>query len=249
VASVTESEIVQFVEQHIGQFHASRLEALFKLRLKKILARKNPYLFKAKYLNSAPDLIKTILDAHLSSQEETIFGTFLEELARFICGKVYGGKKSAAEGIDLEFEKDGVWYLVSLKSGPKWGNSEAVKRMVESFNKAKKILGTNTRGIKVVCVNGCCYGKEKNIERKGNYLKLCGQRFWEFVSGDQDFYVHIIEPLGHKAKEKNEQFQLEYGKIITKFTLEFTKGYCAPDGAILWARLTQFNSGIGESSI
>ena len=35
MASVTESEIVQFVEQHIGQFHASRLEALFKLRLKK----------------------------------------------------------------------------------------------------------------------------------------------------------------------------------------------------------------------
>ena len=67
--------------------------------------------------------MKTILDAHLSSQEEGIFGGFLEELAVFICGRVYRGKKSSAEGIDLEFEKDGTSYLVSIKSGPNWGNS------------------------------------------------------------------------------------------------------------------------------
>jgi hypothetical protein len=49
-------------------------------------------LFKAKNQNTAHDLVKTILDAHLSSQEEGIFGGFLEELAIFICERVYGGK-------------------------------------------------------------------------------------------------------------------------------------------------------------
>lgn len=186
--------------------------------------------------------MKTILDAHLSSQEEGIFGGFLEELAVFICGRVYGGKKSSAEGIDLEYQKDGTVYLVSIKSGPNWGNSRQVSKMKDDFRKAKRILGTNTKGIKVVTVNGCCYGKDDNPD-KGEYLKLCGQRFWEFISGDDKLYIDIIDPLGHKAKEKNEQFQIEYSNVINKFTLEFSKEYCGQDGAILWKKLVRFNSG------
>ena len=242
MGKVTKNEIINFIEPNIRQFHSRRLENLLTLQLKKILSRKNPYLFKAKNQNTAHDLVKTILDAHLSSQEEGIFGGFLEELAVFICGHVYGGKKSSAEGIDLDLQKDGTVYLVSIKSGPNWGNSRQVSKMKDDFRKAKRILGTNTKGIKVVTVNGCCYGKDDNPD-KGEYLKLCGQRFWEFISGDDDLYTDIIDPLGHKAKEKNEQFQVEYSNVINKFTLEFSKEYCGQDGSILWGKLVRFNSG------
>ena len=240
--NISQNEIIRFIEPNIHQFHTRRLENLLALQLKKILSRKNPYLFKAKNQNTAHDLVKTILDAHLSSQEEGIFGGFLEELAVFICGRVYRGKKSSAEGIDLEFEKDGTSYIVSIKSGPNWGNSRQIARMKDDFKRAKKIRGTNTKGIRPVAVNGCCYGKDDNPD-KGDYIKFCGQRFWEFISGDENLYTDIIEPLGHKAKEKNEQFQVEYAKVINKFTLEFSKEYCAPDGSILWAKLVRFNSG------
>ena len=222
--NVAKKEIIKFIEPNIQQFHCRRLENLLVLQLKKILVRKNPYLFKAKNQHTAQDLIKTILDAYLSSQEEGIFGGFLEELAIFICGKVYRGRKSSAEGIDLEFEKDGISYLVSIKSGPNWGNSRQIAKMKDDFRKAKKILGTNTQGIKVVAVNGCCYGKDDKPD-KGDYLKLCGQRFWEFISGDENLYTDIIEPVGHKAQEKNEEFQTEYAKVVNKFTLEFSKEY------------------------
>ncbi len=74
-------------------------------------------MFRTKNQTTAQDLVKTILDAHLSSQEEGIFGGFLEELAVFICGRVYGGRKSSSEGIDLEFSKDGISYIVSIKDG------------------------------------------------------------------------------------------------------------------------------------
>lgn len=47
--------------------------------------------------------------------------------------------KSAAEGVDLEFNKDGKKYLVSIKSGPNWGNSSQIKKMIDNFNKAKNI--------------------------------------------------------------------------------------------------------------
>lgn len=44
----------------------------------------NPYLFKAKNITTTGELVKGLHDAHLSSQEEGIFGDFLEGLAVFI---------------------------------------------------------------------------------------------------------------------------------------------------------------------
>jgi hypothetical protein len=243
MASVTAQEIIKFIEEHIPSFHRRRLESLSALKLKKVLRRKNPYLFKAKFVTNAPDLVKLILDAHLSSQEETIFGGFLEGLAVFICRHVFAGKKSSAEGIDLEFERDEIYFIVSIKSGPNWGNSSQIKKMRQNFMQAKRILGTNTSAKNIVAVNGCCYGQE-NSEDKGDYLKKCGQKFWEFVSGDNNLYTAIIEPLGHKAKERNEEFQVEYGKVINRFTAEFIEDFCEADGTILWDKIVQFNSAI-----
>lgn len=199
-------------------------------------------MFRAKNQTTAQDLVKTILDAHLSSQEEGIFGGFLEELAVFICSKVYGGRKASSEGIDLEFLKDGATYIVSIKSGPNWGNSRQIARMKDDFKRAKRILGTNVSRQKVIAVNGCCYGKDDKPD-KSDYLKLCGQRFWEFISGDENLYTDIIEPLGHKAKEKNDKFSEEYAKVINKFTIEFATEYCDSDGSIRWEKLVKFNSG------
>lgn len=140
--SIKISDVMAYVEGNIGNFHSNRLQNLRKLKLSQILKRKNPYLFKAKNILTAQDLVKTLLDAHLSSQEETIFGDFLEGLAIFINGRVYGGRKSSAEGIDLEFDKDGIRYIVSIKSGPNWGNSSQIKKMRDNFQKAKRILRT-----------------------------------------------------------------------------------------------------------
>ncbi|MBF0458045.1 MAG: cytosolic protein [Nitrospirae bacterium] len=234
--------IRQYVEYNIGVFHKKRIQNLEKLRLNQILKRKNPYLFKAKNILTAQDLIKTLLDAFLSSQEETIFGEFLEGLAVFICAEVYGGKKSAAEGIDLEFDKDDIKYIVAIKSGPNWGNSSQINKMKDNFKKARKILSTNTLKVNIVSVNGCCYGKDNNPD-KGDYLKLCGQRFWEFISGNASLYINIIEPLGYKAKEKNDEFYESYAKLINVFTFEFGRAFCTA-GTIDWEALIKFNSSI-----
>ena len=238
---ITQQEITDYVEANIQNFHQRRLEKLQKLRLMNVVKRKNPYLFKAKNINTAQDFVKTILDAFLSSQEEGIFGGFLEELAIFICSQVYGGQKSSTEGIDLEFETDNIRYIVQIKSGPNWGNNDQTKKMRDNFEKAKRILGTNTSPANVVAVNGCCYGKDQK-PNKGDYWKLCGQQFWEFISGDENLYTDIIEPLGHRAKEKNEQFMQEYAKVINKFTSEFIRTFCGTDGSILWEEIVKFNS-------
>jgi hypothetical protein len=129
MSNINLDDLKSYVEVNIGSFHESRLDSLKKLKLEDILKRKNPYLYKAKNILIAGDLVKIILDAHLSSQEEGIFGNFLEGLAIYINGKVYNGKKSSAEGIDLEFDRDKKRYIVTIKSGPNWGNSRQIAGM------------------------------------------------------------------------------------------------------------------------
>jgi hypothetical protein len=239
---VDRSELINFVEVGINDYHKKILDRLLKLKLPVVLRRKNPYLFKVKAINTSQDLVKSILDAHLSSQEEGIFGGLLEELAIFVCSKEKNGIKSSAEGIDLEFESNQIRYIVSIKSGPNWGNSSQIAKMKDHFKKAKRILGTNAKKQNVVAVNGCCYGKD-NSPDKGDYLKLCGQKFWGLISEDPDLYKHIIEPLGHQSYENNETFNLEYAKVLNKFTLEFSKSYCSDSGEIDWEKLVEYNSG------
>ena len=238
---ITQQEIADYVEAHIQVFHQKRLDSLQKLKLMEVVKRKNPYLFKAKNINKASEFVETILEAFLSSQEEGIFGGFLEELAIFICSRVYGGQKSSAEGIDLEFERDDIRYIVSIKSGPNWGNSSQIAKLRDNFRKAKRILRTNTSSANVVAVNGCCYGRDRRPD-KGDYLKLCGQKFWEFISGDNNLYTEIIEPLGHQAKEKNKRFMDEYDKVVNKFTAEFVGTFCDAEGNMLWEEIVKFNS-------
>lgn len=240
-------DVTQYVEENIETFHQKRIAGLNDLKLKKVLGKKNPYLFKAKYILTAQDIIKSLTDAFISSQEETIFGDWLEGLAIFINQKVYHGRKSGIPGIDLEFDKDGIRYIVTIKSGPNWGNSSQVAKMRADFKTAQKILRTSNSKLNITAVNGCCYGRDNNPD-KGDYFKYCGQRFWEFVSGDTDLFIKIIEPLGHKAKDRNDEFIQSYSQMINKFTKEFADTFCLDNGSIDWDKLVRFNSAAKAST-
>jgi len=239
-------DVTQYVEKNIGTFHQKRIASLDKLKLKEVLRKKNPYLFKAKYILTVEGIIKNITDAHISSSEETIFGDWLEGLSIFINSKVYDGRKSGIPGIDLEFDKDNTRYIVNIKSGPKWHNKSQREKMLNEFTDAKRTLVTSNSKIQVIAVNGCCYGRDNKphkFPKKGtDYLKLCGQRFWEFISGDTELFTKIIEPLGHKAKERNDDFIKSYSQMINKFTKEFADSFCLDNGSIDWNKLVRFNS-------
>ena len=234
-------DVRQYVEENIGVFHEKRIQSLDSLKLSQVLRRKNPYLFKAKHVLTSEQIIKSLIDAHISSSEEGIFGDWLEGLAIFINEKVYGGRKSGITGIDLEFDSNGTRNIVTIKSGPNWGNSSQIAKMRSDFTTAKKTLRTSNSQLNIVAVNGCCYGQDNNPD-KGDYYKYCGQRFWEFISGNPELYTQIIEPLGYKAKERNEAFMISFSQMINKFTKEFSNIFCDDDGNIDWNKLVVFNS-------
>jgi hypothetical protein len=235
------NDVLKYVEENIGTFHQKRITGLNKLKLKTVLSKKNPYLFKAKYVLTAHDIIKSLTDAFISSKEETIFGDWMEGLAIFINEKVYKGRKSGIPGIDLELDLDKVRYIITIKSGPNWGNASAVTKLKSDFKTAKKTLRTSNSKLNVIAINGCCYGKDNHPD-KGEYFKYCGQKFWEFISGDKELFIKIIEPLGHQAKERNDDFIIAYSKMINLFTKEFADTFCKNDGSIDWEKLVRFNS-------
>ena len=214
------------------------------MELLKVLESKNPYLFKAKGLSTPRDLVKAILDAFLSSAEETVLGGFLEGLAIFIAEKAYGAKgKSSTKGIDLELDKNGRRYFIAIKSGPKWGNSSQLGKMQTDFKTAAKVYGQNPSALPLQFINGCCYGKQAaKSEHKGDYIKLCGQRFWEFISGDRELYIKIVDPIGHRAKECNAEFLAKYELVLDDFTALFRKHFCDENNLIQWDKLTKVSS-------
>jgi len=236
------NSVIGFVNQEITQFHQNKLSKLETIKLKEVLRKKNPYLFRAKNVQSAQEIVEGMLSASLSSSEEKMFGDFLESLALFISAQTCDGRKSSASGIDLEFERDNTIYLVSIKSGPNWGNSSQKKALREDFRKARTIQRQSIKDKVIQPVLGICYGKTQTTDN-GIYMQITGQRFWHFVSGDPDLYIKLIEPISHRAEYHNEDFDSKKSAVENRLVEEFIEDFCDESGVIQWDKLVQFNSG------
>lgn len=244
-------------EQVVTPFYEKRLESLREMTLTKILKKKNPYLLKAKNLTSPEEVVRSIVDAFLSSQEETIFGNLLENFAVYVAAKLYNGFKSKLPSIDLEFERDKIYYIVGIKSGVNWGNADQVSKMRDNFVKAKKLLREKGITLEIIAVNGCMYGKDSKPlkdKNKGNlhepdqvYYKYAGQDFWQFITGDDNFYLEIIKPIDEKARERDEVFKKTYIGKINEMSSEFGNNFLAENGLIDWLKLVDFISKRGKT--
>lgn len=240
----------------ITPFYEKRQSKIEGLTLDHVLQRKNPYLFKAKYIELAQDLVQGIVDAYLISQEETMFGNLLEGFAVFVSGHLYGGFKSKLKSVDLEFERADKYHIVGIKSGIYWGNSDQINRMKDNFKKARTIL--RGRGVEqeIVAVNGCIYGRDqrplkdtkfiKGVGRVAEepekiYYKYAGQDFWHFISGDDELYREIIKPIDEQARVRSEAFNKEYNAKINTMTTEFSKRF-TNKGVINWVGLIDYVS-------
>lgn len=240
--TTTRKRIQQYVSDNIDFFHVNRVNRLKKLTLSQVLKQKNPYLFRAKNITLASDLINALLDARLSSSEEGSFGGFLEDLAIYVAESTGGGQKSAAEGIDIELIRKGIRYLIAVKSGKNWGNSSQHTALKRSFRTAVKVLRQSHHSKTLQPTLGICYGDFKTVNN-GEFLHIGGQSFWYLISGNRNLYIDLVEPLGYEAEKHDKAFKAEKSNIYNRLTREFTISYCDKSGKIDWFKLVRYVSG------
>lgn len=234
---------VQFVIAHaLEEFYRNLTANLENVDVDKVLKRKNPYLYRAKGINNATQIVDSILSAYISSSEETIFGNvFFEPLAIVVSG----GQKAMTEGADITVDKENIIYNIAVKSGTSVFNGDSRKRQLENFQSAAKRAQQAKKAY--IPIVGYGYGKKRiKPGQEKFYKELAGQDFWAWLTGDADFYLKIIQYMGTKPDEYAKQFDEAYNRAENRMLREFTIDYCLPDGSIDWDKLIRFNSGSSD---
>ena len=203
------------------------------------MKRKNPYLFRAIGTEKAQDIVEGLLNAYMSSSDETTFGNaFFEPLAK----KVSGGVVSPSEGVDVAIETERRYVAIAVKSGTSIFNADSRKRQTQNFEALRKRMLKLQKSFEPLV--GYCYGNKKTKPANTSTFKeLAGQAFWEEITGDPDFYLKIIRVMKERPAIHKVAFLEAWGKAVNRFTREFTEEFCAEDGGIKWEALVEFNGG------
>ena len=240
--SYDEQEVIKAIATALETFYANLIEKIGGLNIKKVMKRKNPYLYRAKAMQSASEIVESVLTAFVSSSEETIFGNcFFEPIAI----AASGGNKALAEGIDIMIQDKTTNTIsaIAVKSGPSVFNADSKKRQEQNFMAASKLA--QQAKARYEAYIGYCYGKKKDSGRgkPKMYQELAGKRFWAELTGDEDFYIKIIGYMGTMPEKYVANYKESYNKAANRLVREFSNSFCKEDGSIDWEKLVEFNSG------
>jgi hypothetical protein len=236
--NLNDQKLEKLISDCLNDFYQSRLQRLDKLKLKTILRRKNPYLFKALNTEKASEIVEQILFAYISSSDETIFGDrFFEPISK----EVSGGSVSPSPGVDVAVETDSKYSAYAVKSGPNPFNSSAKKRQSDEFLSLKSRLSKIRKEFDPVLAYS--YGRTiKPIAKNKFYREIAGQVFWEELTGDSSFYLKLITMMGDIPRKHMEKYKPQLDAAINRFTLDFTNDFCHKNGQIDWEKLVEFVS-------
>jgi hypothetical protein len=239
-----EKAVIEAIATALDNFYSALIAKVDTLNIKNMMKRKNPYLFRAKAMNGASQIVEAILAAFVSSSEETIFGNvFFEPIATAAAQ----GQKALAEGVDIMVEKENTIYAIAVKSGTSVFNADSKKKQEQNFMAAQKLAQQAKK--RFVPIIGYSYGKKKSTEKglPKFYTELAGQEFWSELTGDDQFYVKLIRFMDKLPEKYVEEFDQSYQKASNRLVKEFTNEFCLEDGGIDWEKLVQFNSGADKN--
>lgn len=231
-------ELKSLISRCLRDFYKRRLQRLDELKLSDFLLKKNPYLFRALATEKASEIVERVLIAYIGASDETIFGnTFFEPIARIASR----GKASDAEGVDFVVESEDRILAVALKSGPNIYNASQKKRQNDEFGAVRSRLYKLQKQFDPVLGHG--YGRLKTEPGKGRiYRDRSGQAFWTEITGDPDFYLKLVRLMEDEPAKHKERYASAWDAAINRFTIEFAKDFCLPNGRIDWGKLVRFVS-------
>ena len=222
------------IDDAVTAFQTRVREKINKKSPATLIASKNPFLFRARVSGDAYQYAGMIIDAFLSSSEETMFGNVLESTAISICAQAKGGRKSSTGNIDLEYEQNGERTIIQIKSGPNWGNSGQRAKLEKDFMSAARVLRQGNRKTNVKCVEGICYGARLTRDM-GAYWKLVGHDFWVDISGWEGTANAVMDIIGVHTRNGLLQARERGREKIVKYMKD--TGAATQDNEINWKKL------------
>jgi len=232
-------KLESLIEKCLDDFYQRRFDNLKKLKLAKVLLRKNPYLFKALGMEKASEIVEKLLEAFISSSDETIFGdAYFEKIARDLPGI----QVSDAKGVDLIIHDKRVVHAYAVKSGPNPYNASQKERQNTEFKELKSRLMKLQKQFDPVLA----YAYGRKVRPSGGkyiYRETAGEEFWKELTGDEGFYLKLIRLMKDVPLKRKDEYKSIWDRAVNRFTREFAVNFCLPDGGIDWEKLTRFVSG------
>lgn len=231
------TQLEKLIADCLHDFYTRRINRIQQLKLKEVLKKKNPYLYRAMGTEKASEIVEDLLSAFISSSDEGIFGdAFFEPIAKIASG----GVVSPSEGVDVAVETQKRYLAIAVKSGPNWGNSTQLKKQNEYFIALRSRLYKLQKQFDPMIGHG--YGTLKNRPKNKLYRNSSGQAFWTEITGDPDFYLKLIRLMKDEPQKHKPTYKKAWDAAVNRFTGEFIKDFCFPDGSIDWEKLVCFVS-------
>lgn len=163
----------------------------------------------------------------LGTSINTIFGTKIQKMIN----EVFPGFGSAVNGIDIEFidSIDNRKKYCQVKSGPNTINKDDVTTIIDGFKGVRNLARVNNLEIALNdLIVGVLYGTPEELSnhyKKINqlYPVLVGSAFWYHLTGQDDFYIQLINCIGETAKEVDGRKILN--EAITKLAGEIERRF------------------------
>ena len=237
------------IAELLDAFFQKRIDKLNQLQLREKLKDKSPYLMRAIGVADASEIIEEILDAHISSSDETLFGNiFFEPLAQWVAEEAYKGHAAVVtgttKGIDISLQHKAYVESIAVKSGVNSFNAQSKERQKQDLKEYRDRV--RKLGIAIFTVIGYCYGTKKQRIPNGSVAEveeLAGHAFWAHLTNDADFYLKIINLMKTIPALHRQTYLNAYNQAKNKFVREFSKDYTLASGDIDWDKLVKENSG------
>jgi len=240
---LTDLQLEELVQAKLQDFYDKRLAKLQSIKLANILT-KNPYLFRAKGVKSASEFVESVLQAYLSSSEETIFGNIFFEPLALEASKSKGGHTAGSVGVDIEYESSLTNTSIAVKSATNAQNASAQGKQNSEFITVRNIKQKSGKSFDAIL--GYCYGRAAGMPSGKIYRRLAGQAFWKELTGDDNFYLKIIQAMKDHPELHRQQYDTERANLANRLVRDFGLNFEAMDGSIDWEKLLRFNSGMDK---
>jgi hypothetical protein len=184
VSRADAKRIVAAFDDHV----ARPLEDNLKRLRGRDLARRNPFVYTVRGVETVEEWADLVLADKETSAIEGHIGTFLEEVARIVSDGIKPGN-----GVDLQLEDDdGVVHLFAIQAAPNTKNAGSRRSDVESLKRAARPLRAHRQRVSLNIAILAGQMRTRPLANDPAVTVVASDEFWHRVSGIADFRARLL---------------------------------------------------------